>query len=209
MSPLSRMGSRLLWIDAGPRARVADLRALDPPPAQRIVAAREHLAFLADEIGPLPACTPLEVRYGNGIRLVVGALAGPDPGYRQRLTVVEALVHRVDAAVLDRMRALGAADAWAAPALTGTVAYRLTVLTPPDRVAAIRTAVPGHTYPVERRALARTERTVSYGGCPISVKLALPGGTGQPEYDDVRRAARILGVPARRILDDLRGTAPG
>lgn len=198
------MGSRILWIDARPEATIADLRALDPPPADRVVAAQHNPAFRVDEIGPLPACTLLETRYGNGIRLVVGALADPHPGYRQRLTVVEALVARVDAAVLDRMRALGAADAWAAPVLTGTVAYRLTVLTPPDRLPAIRQAIPGIAYPVERHATARAERTVTYRGCPISLKVALPRGTAQPEYDDVARAARILGIPAREILEDLR-----
>jgi hypothetical protein len=197
------MGSRLLWIDAGPQATVADLRALDPPPVDRVIAAQQNLAYLADEIGPLPACTPTQVRYGNGIRVVVGVFAPADRGYRQRLTVVDALADRVDAALLDRMRALGAADAWAAPVHTGTVAYRLTVLAPPDRVPAIRRAVPGNAYPVERIALARAQRTVTYRGCPISVKLALPDGTAQPEYDDVRRAARTLGLPIRQILAEL------
>jgi uncharacterized protein (DUF111 family) len=196
---------RLLWIDAGPEATLAQLRTLAPPAVDRIVvSAPGPLAFLADEIGPLPPCTPTHVRYGNGIRLVIGAFAPVDHGYRQRLAVVEALVDRVDAGLLDRMRALGAADAWTAPVHTGTVAYRLTVLAPPDRVPAIRAAVPGHTYPVERMALARTERTVHYRGFPISLKVALPRGTAQPEYDDVRRAAQALGLPIRQILADLR-----
>jgi pyridinium-3,5-bisthiocarboxylic acid mononucleotide nickel chelatase len=199
---------RLLWIDAVPEATLAQLRTLAPPAVDRIVVReRGRLAFLADEIGPLPPCVPLDVRYGNGIRLVIGAFAPVGHEYRQRLTVVEALVDRVDADLLDRMRALGAADAWAAPVHTGTVAYRLTVLTPPDRVPAIRQVVPGNAYPVERIALARAQRTVTYRGCPISVKLALHNGcvlTAQPEYDDVRRAARTLRIPARQILADLR-----
>jgi len=192
------------------------------------------LTTLADHWGPLPACVPGRVGVGAGqrdpashpniLRVVLGqaAPATTEP-YQQRMTMIEATVDDLDPRlwpdILETLREIGAADAWCGAVLTrkGRPGQVLSVLSPPDRVEAVCQAVFAHTstlglrrYPVDRQALARRQIVVAYQGQPVSVKLGLLDGavvTAQPEYEDVRRAAAVLGVPARRVLDEVARSA--
>jgi len=61
--------------------------------------------------------------------------------------------------------------------------------------------------PVQRRSLHRDQIAVSVGGAEVTVKRGLLGETvvtAQPEYEDVRAAARLTGRPVAEVLAEAR-----
>jgi pyridinium-3,5-bisthiocarboxylic acid mononucleotide nickel chelatase len=129
-------------------------------------------------------------------------------------TNVDDLDPRLWPAVLDRLLAAGAADAWLTPILMkkGRPAHTLSVLTDAmhrkailDVVFAETTTIGLRERPVGKVALDREVRTVEVGGQAIRVKVARHEGAvvnAQPEYADVAAAAATLGRPVKSVLAD-------
>lgn len=193
------------------------------------------LTTVADAWGGQPAMVVSEVGVGAGgrdpvgypnvLRLLVGA--GTDEPDAQAHdspallveTNVDDLDPRVWPAVIAALLDAGAADAWLTPILMkkGRPAHTLSVLVRADRAAGVRSAIFHHTstiglreHPVAKHALERRMRSVRVGGQPIAVKLALEDGrvvNAQPEYDDVARAAAVLGRPVHDVLADAVGAS--
>ena len=125
----------------------------------------------------------------NVLRLLVGepADAGPLPDATQLVleTNVDDLDPRLWPAVLTRLLAVGAADAWLTPIVMkkGRPAHTLSVLAPVQRASAVRDVVFAETSAiglrestVAKHALERVERTVAVTGGPVRVKLARRAG---------------------------------
>jgi uncharacterized protein (TIGR00299 family) protein len=183
------------------------------------------LTTLATSYGPQPPMTTSHVGVGAGgrdpeghtnvLRLLVGepavATSSPDD-----LLVLETNVDDLDPRlwpdVITAVMAAGALDAWLTPILMkkGRPAHTFRALVAPEHAAEVRATVFRETttlgireYPVARHALPRETATVAVGGVEIRVKLARLDGvvvTAQPEYDDVVRAAQVLGRAVRDVL---------
>ena len=181
------------------------------------------LAELVDGWGALPALTVSRTGLGAGgrdpsevanvLRLVVGA-----PVVQATLTAVllEANVDDLDPRLwpgtLAALLAAGASDAWLTPILMkkGRPAHTLSVLCTPDSAEAVRAVVFTHTSSIGLRellvgkhALERTEDVVDVDGQRVRVKTAWLAGrpvNRNPEWDDVARAADVLGVSPKLVL---------
>jgi uncharacterized protein (TIGR00299 family) protein len=183
------------------------------------------LTTLATSYGAQPPMTTTSVGVGAGgrdpeghtnvLRLLVGAAAPVSEGVDDLLvleTNVDDLDPRLWPDVISAVMAAGAVDAWLTPILMkkGRPAHTFRALVAPDRAEEVRRTVFRETttigvreYPVARHALPRETTAVSVGGVEIGVKVARLDGavvTAQPEYDDVARAARLLGRPVREVL---------
>jgi pyridinium-3,5-bisthiocarboxylic acid mononucleotide nickel chelatase len=115
--------------------------------------------------------------------------------------------------VLDALLAAGADDAWLTPILMkkGRPAHQVSALCTQPAAAAVRATLFRETStlgiretPAAKTALAREFRTVEVEGQPIAVKVGR-GDDGavlnaMPEWDDVVRAAGVLGQPVKRVL---------
>ena len=188
------------------------------------------LTTMATAWGAAPDCTVLAVGTGAGaadpdghpnvLRVLVGEAAG-------RANWASAGMYRIDATiddldprlwpdVLDELHAAGAADAWCAPVLMrkGRPGHVLSALAAADVLDAVCQAMFRQTTtlgvrvsPVQRRSLHRDQIAVSVGGAEVSVKRGLLGETvvtAQPEYEDVRAAARLTGRPVAEVLAEAR-----
>lgn len=181
------------------------------------------LATLVDDWGTLPAMTPVRTGAGagardstevcNALRLVLGTGGGSAATTEHLLeTNVDDLDPRLWPAVLERLFAAGAVDAWLTPVLMkkGRPAHTLSVLVPQARLSAVRAVVFRETTTlglrettVTKHALVRTFTSVEVGGRPVAVKHAWYDGqlvTSTPEWDDVARVADELGLPVRQVL---------
>lgn len=137
-------------------------------------------------------------------------------GTAERRLLVEATVDDLSPEwvphVLDRLRELGADDAWSVPCQMkkGRHGATLTALAAEhllDDLVAVLHDEAGtlgvRWFEVTKRALARRWCTVGVEGQPIAVKLGERSGeivTCAPEADDVLAAARQLGRPAREVF---------
>jgi uncharacterized protein (TIGR00299 family) protein len=182
------------------------------------------LAELATASGPMPAMQVEAVGVGAGtreagsgapnvVRLVVGAAADEDAG---AWLLVEANVDDLDPrlwpAVLDRLLAEGAADAWLTPILMkkGRPAHTLSALVPENAVERVRavmfretSSIGVRTTVVGKHALDRSWTPVDVDGATIRVKVAMLDGAvvnASPEWDDVAAAAAALGQPVKSVL---------
>jgi len=139
---------------------------------------------------------------GQGLRMLQADLDDMPPEYAAE----------AQAAVL----AAGALDAVVLPLgmKKGRQGLRLEALVRDDALDAVLGAVLAHTstlgvrhWAVNRAALPRSEETREWRGQSIRVKwVDLPDGSTRwkPEFEDVARAARALGMPAheaRRALE--------
>jgi uncharacterized protein (DUF111 family) len=191
------------------------------------------LAALATGWGPVPSCVPLRAGTGAGsadpqghpnvLRVLVGEAAS-EPGWTVTgMCRVDATVDDLDPRlwpeVLDRLRSVGAADAWCTPALMrkGRPGHVLSVVTDAGRVDAVCRCVFEQTTTLglrvsalERRSLRRDQVAVRVSGEEISVKRGYLGDrvvTIQPEYDDVRAVAARTGRPVADLLAEARAAA--
>lgn len=186
------------------------------------------LAVVATSSGSMPTMTVTATGVGagtrelpegvNAVRLVVGEAAAASrlsPGQAVVLsTNVDDLDPRLWPAVLERLLAVGASDAWLTPVLMkkGRPAHTLSVLCAESVADAARRVVFEETsaiglreHPVAKWALGREERTVHVDGGAVRVKVARLDGdvvNVQPEYDDVAAAARASGRPVKLVLAD-------
>jgi uncharacterized protein (TIGR00299 family) protein len=154
----------------------------------------------------------------NVVRLVLGAAAhaAGTPVVEPAIlleTNVDDLDPRVWPAVLARLMAAGASDAWLSPILMkkGRPAHTLSVLCPPaaqtQLVSVVLQETPSLGIRVTRPdkfVAGRRMTEVVLDGQPIAVKVGLgPAGevlTATPEWDDVAATAQVLGRPVREVL---------
>ncbi|HEX5996338.1 MAG TPA: nickel pincer cofactor biosynthesis protein LarC [Jiangellales bacterium] len=125
---------------------------------------------------------------------------------------VDDLDPRLWPAVLSKLMAAGASDAWLVPILMkkGRPGHTLCVLADAQVADGLRaimftetTTIGVRETPVRKRALGRTEHSVSVDGQQIRVKTATLDGVivnAQPEYDDVAAAAAETGRPVKQVL---------
>jgi hypothetical protein len=154
----------------------------------------------------------------NVVRLLLGEPAdrtGSGPPAAAAV-VLEANVDDLDPrlwpAVLGKLLAAGASDAWLVPILMkkGRPGHTLCVLADTqvaDRLRAMMftetTTIGVRETPVGKRALNREEHSVNVDGQQIRVKTATLDGVvvnAQPEYDDVAAAAASTGRPVKQVL---------
>jgi len=172
--------------------------------------------------GPLPALVPTAVGYGAGTRevdgtpnvtqVVVGVAEGDRPVLEgQPLAVVEANVDDATGEALGHalgaLLEAGALDAWIVPVTMkkGRPGHLVSALCDPAlsaQVAATMAAETGslgvRATRVDRLAAERYHDQVEVGGLPIRVKVS--PGRAKAEFDDAAHASRILGRPAREIV---------
>ncbi|MGI8888894.1 MAG: LarC family nickel insertion protein, partial [Nocardioidaceae bacterium] len=145
------------------------------------------------------------------------------PGEVPAATVYETNVDDLDPrlwpAVLQRLLAAGASDAWLTPIFMkkGRPAYTLSVLLREDLGARIREVVFSETSAIGMReqrvtkhALEREFARVEVRGEAIAIKIARVDGTVvnvQPEYDDVLAAAAKLDRPVKAVLAEAAAAA--
>jgi hypothetical protein len=191
------------------------------------------LATLATGWGPVPDCVPVAVGTGAGtadpqghpnvVRVVLGEASAPSGWTSADLHRVDSTIDDLDPRlwpdVLEALRSAGAADAWCAPALMrkGRPGQVLSVLVDAERLDAVcrvvfeqTTSLGVRISAVERRSLRRDRVEVTAGGATVGVKRGLLGDrvvTVQPEYDEVRAAARAAGRPMHEVLAEVRALA--
>jgi uncharacterized protein (DUF111 family) len=127
-------------------------------------------------------------------------------------TNVDDLDPRLWPDVLDRLLAAGASDAWLTPILMkkGRPAHTLHVLCGRSTVDAVRAEVFLGTSTIGVRestigksVLHRVSGEVDVGGERVRTKTAWLGGNVvnvSVEFEDVRRAAEVLGLPVKEVL---------
>ena len=180
------------------------------------------LTTLATAWGPQPAMAVERIGVGAGgrdpqghanvLRLFTGAAADAPSGPLLLESNVDDLDPRVWPAVIAALLDAGASDAWLTPILMkkGRPAHTLSVLVDATRADDVRATIFRQTSTIGLReqgltkhALDREFVSVDVGGETVSVKLARHRGTvvnAQPEYEDVARAAGVLGRPVADVL---------
>lgn len=173
--------------------------------------------------GPLPSMVPTAVGYGAGSReidgtpnvtqVVVGTAdrAQPPAALGQPLAVVEANVDDATGEALGHalgaLLEAGAADAWisAVTMKKGRPGHIVSALCDGALAAQVAAALVAETGSmgvrvarVERMAAERRIEQVEVGGVPVRVKVS--PGRAKAEFDDAAHAARVLGRPAREIV---------
>jgi uncharacterized protein (TIGR00299 family) protein len=187
------------------------------------------LATLVTDWGQLPPMTLDRTGVGAGsrdpeavanvLRLLLGTPADTATTAHLLEANVDDLDPRLWPGVLQLLLDAGADDAWLTPILMkkGRPAHTLSVLAPPTALPAVRTVVFRETttmglrgQTVDKLALERSFTTVEVGGEPIAVKHAWYAGelvTSTPEWEDVARAAGVLGRPAQQVLREAQTSA--
>lgn len=139
------------------------------------------------------------------------------------IVVVEATVDdlepQVVPVVLDRLRGLGAFDAFATPAhmKKGRTGLTITAIARPELLERLRHALFTETSTIgvrwhhaQRMVLARDHVAVEVSGEQIRIKRAWLDGVivnTHPEFDDVVRAAERLSRPVRDVLKEAQALA--
>jgi len=186
------------------------------------------LTTLATDWGPQPLMTVESIGVGAGgrdpeghanvLRLFVGTGGVASTSTTGKAVLLESNVDDLDPRVWPQVIATlleaGASDAWLTPILMkkGRPAHTLSALVPAERATDVRSAVFHHTSAIglrettlDKHALDREMARVDVDGQPIDVKLARHDGVlvnAMPEYDDVVRAAAVLGRPVSDVLAD-------
>jgi uncharacterized protein (DUF111 family) len=148
----------------------------------------------------------------NVIRLLVGTPTSARAGAILLETNIDDLDPRLWPDILDRLLLAGASDAWLTPILMkkGRPAHTLHALCSESTIGTVRTEIFRRTSTIGIReltlgktALEREYGSVSVAGQPVAVKLAMLDGAVvnvSVEYEDVRRAADALALPAKEVL---------
>lgn len=183
------------------------------------------LAEWATGSGGLPAMHVATIGVGAGtadvadhpnvVRVVSGSAAETtaEDGWLHIEANVDDLDPRLWPSALEALLAAGAADAWLSPIQMkkGRPAHTVHALVEAQRLPGVGDALLTHTstigfrsHPVGKHAADRRTQTVTVAGREIRVKVTCtPDGTvlsATPEWEDVRAAAELTGVPARRLL---------
>ena len=185
------------------------------------------VAALASSYGSLPPMTVSAIGYGAGsrdlkeqpnvLRVFLGESAEVAPGVEEAtVTVLEANLDDMSPLLggyfMEQALEAGALDVFYTPVQMkkDRPGLMLTVLCPPDRVAALTTLIFEQTttiglrfYQARRRVLERSFVTVDTSLGPVRIKLAKLNGrvlNAAPEYDDCQRLAREKAVPLKQVL---------
>jgi hypothetical protein len=115
----------------------------------------------------------------------------------------------------EALDAAGAADVWTYPVQMkkGRTGFRIEVLVAAKRREEVSrvlfensTTLGLRFWPVDRQVLPRAENRIEWRGFPIRVKMSRSAEGHvicKPEYDDVVRAARTLGLPPLRARQEI------
>lgn len=179
---------------------------------------------LVDQFLPFPELVYDRIGYGAGsrdteglpniLRVFTGKADAFSPDKRVYLieSTIDDSTPQVLAAFMERAFELGALDVFFTPIVMkkNRLATKLTLLAEPDKMDDLITAVFRETssigvryYPVERRALERTVRTVRLLGEPVGIKISSLGEERlnvQPEYSNCLALARKKGLPVKEVL---------
>jgi uncharacterized protein (TIGR00299 family) protein len=179
---------------------------------------------LVERYLPFPELVYEKIGYGAGsrdteslpniLRVFYGKAEAFAPDKRVYLieSTIDDSTPQVLAAFMERAFELGALDVFFTPIVMkkNRLASKLTLLAEPDKMDDLITAVFRETssigvryYPVERRALERTVRTIRLLGEPVGIKISSLGGERlnvQPEYADCLAVARKKGLPVKEVL---------
>lgn len=192
------------------------------------------VAVLAEGFGPWPAMRVESIGYGAGdndfevlanvLRLVVGTASAEDgapdadrgAAGAGSVQVIETNLDdtdpRIIGALIPRLLAAGALDAFAAPVSMkkSRPGVQLTVIARPetagllaDLVLRETTTLGVRSYAAARRELERHHVEVRTPWGPVRVKVGTLGGevvNAAPEFDDCERLAESGGVPVKRII---------
>lgn len=185
-------------------------------PASSMVAAVSMPAE-SSPAADVPAPVADDVSPGGDVRTAAGDWLVQE--LCQVETTIDDLDPRIWPDLLERLRAVGAADAWCAPVLMrkGRPGQVLTVLVDPARLDLVCRLIVTHTgtlgmrvTPVRRRALRRDQIPVEVSGGTVSVKRGWLDGqlvTAQPEFDDAARLSEQTGRPIAEIISAARCAA--
>jgi pyridinium-3,5-bisthiocarboxylic acid mononucleotide nickel chelatase len=134
-------------------------------------------------------------------------------------TNVDDMTPELLAHAAETLRGAGGLDVWLTQALMkkgrpGSVLHVLARAADRDRLAELVFAETSsfglRVLPVARLYAEERHERVSVGGCEIAVRVAIAGGrpaTVSPEYEDVRRAAAVLGRPAKAVYEEAQAAA--
>ena len=179
---------------------------------------------LVREYLPFPELVYDKIGYGAGSRDTHGlpnilrVFYGRAAAFvsEKRVYLIESTIDdstpQVLAGFMDRAFELGALDVFYTPIVMkkSRLASKLTLLAESATMDALITAVFRETssigvryFPVERRALERTIRTIRLLGEPVGIKVSTLGGERlnvQPEYADCLALAGKKGLPVKEVL---------
>ncbi|HSJ13683.1 MAG TPA: nickel pincer cofactor biosynthesis protein LarC [Longimicrobiales bacterium] len=191
-------------------ALIATLTGGAPPPAELIVTGSGYGAGTRD-----PEGRP------NALRLIAANIPAPTPGASVLLQAdIDDMPPEYAGAALEAILEAGALDAVMLPLAMkkGRPGQRLEALAPAARVDDVAGAMLRHTttlgirfWPLQRVLLDRNEQVLEWRGQRIRRKMVrFPDGTSRakPEYEDVLRAARALGIPALEVRSALESELP-
>lgn len=181
------------------------------------------LATWAEKFVAFPEMSYQKIGCGAGSRDPAGfpnvlrAFYGESCEFPERKTVFQIEANIDDSSpqfladFTERALRLGALDAFLTPVVMkkGRLATKLTVLAEADKMDSLIEAVFRETssiglryFPVARRVLARSVKTVRVLGEDVRIKVAASGGgelNTQPEFVDCRRVAGKKGVPVKAV----------
>ncbi len=155
----------------------------------------------------------------NALRIILADQTAPAPAHEPLIMLaadIDDATGEELGALADALRDAGARDVVLLQTVMkkGRPGARIECLVAPqdaDRFEAMllveSTTIGVRRFEVARRALPRTERTVSVAGHEVRVKIVtLPNGStrAKPESDDVVRVAQATGRSVRQVADDAR-----
>lgn len=171
-----------------------------------------------------PEYTPLASGFGAGardpeshpnvLRVILAEIGDADAMYMLQTDIDDMTAEYVPD-LLEALRSAGAADVWTLSLgmKKGRPGLRVEALVPAGARESVSEALLRESstiglrfWPVDRQVLRRWTETIEWRGSPIRIKKsALPGGgvRSKPEYEDVRRAARALGIAPLTALSEI------
>ncbi len=150
----------------------------------------------------------------NCLRLILGEETGAAALYLLQADLDD-MAPEYLAPLREALTGAGALDVWdySVRAKKGRSAIRVEALVPADRREAAAqalflnsTTLGLRLWPVDREVLPRATKSIQWRGMPIRIKartLADGHVAYKPEYEDIIRAARALGLPPLRVREEI------
>jgi uncharacterized protein (TIGR00299 family) protein len=150
----------------------------------------------------------------NCLRVILAALDPPADLYVVQADIDDMLPEYVPS-LREALEEAGATDVWAYPVQMkkGRTGLRVEALVQDNRREEVARTLFSHSttlgfrfWPVERQVLIRETKTIEWRGFPIRIKTSIHAEghvTCKPEYDDIDKAARALGLPPLRVRQEI------